>query len=492
MDKLYFEMRPNLRIGDKVYPIYQDTIGQYYYRDGNKYNIINDKDVLISIAQNNNKPTTISATPAGAPLSSPTQKPASTFADEYFEKLKQDVLSADNTYLTGDTYFSNGYQPNTINGYKLKASGKTVGDTKLKGSTSYNGKVMDSQQIWEDELGHQWIWVRDGETSGYYIQYHEGFGLPVNFADPNSQLYKDYMTGFRDGTRTTNTTTWKSNTTTTNPPSNTGSSSIGGGGSSTASGSPNLSGGTTSSSGNDIPMQEPEKPPIYTAEELAEIYGVADSYNYENLLNDYNNRTNEYYDSAVANQEALRSAYLRNNSQYMNNVVNSYLDSYKNAAPTAMGKGTIAANALSTQLGAGRMNSSNDYGMLQSVNNLEEGRQAELASNPQAAKEYYNNIGLMLSNLSSNINTSQVQQYVDQLDAYGKMYASLRTRKAYEAQAAAANFSGLAYAGATNAEAAAGGLSAWDNLYNFYYNYYKDSKKASNAVTSDLLASGGL
>lgn len=231
-----------------------------------------------------------------------------------------------------------------------------------------------------------------------------------------------------------------------------------------------------------------------SAKELAEIYGLTEQYNEDNILRNYNEKTNAYYDAAVREQENLRNSYARNNAQYVDQITNAYLDSYKNAAPTATGRGTLAANALSTQLNADKINSSNDYGMMQSVNNLEEARKAELAGNPDLARQYYNSIGTYLSTLSATLNQSDVKQYVDQLDAYSSNYAADRSYQAYLAQANAAKYAGLANASATNASSTAGGYSnnAWQQLYNYYMaTNNNNSKLADKYVANDLRSSTG-
>lgn len=230
-------------------------------------------------------------------------------------------------------------------------------------------------------------------------------------------------------------------------------------------------------------IYELENPKVMSAEEAAEHFGI--DYNYDNILKDYNEQTNAYYGSAIDEQEDLRTQYLRNNAQYFDNLVDAYIDSYANAAPTATGKGALAANALTTQLNANKTNAANDYGMLQSVNNLEKARDAELAGNPYLAKEYYNNIGTYLSTLTANKNTYDVKQYVDQLDAYSSMYASARATQAAAAQANAAKYSGLANAGVYNAASnASNSTTSWDTLYNFYRKALGDDTLASKYVTN--------
>jgi hypothetical protein len=209
-----------------------------------------------------------------------------------------------------------------------------------------------------------------------------------------------------------------------------------------------------------------------SAKEIAEIYGLTDQYNEENILKDYNEATNQYYDTAVAEQNKLRTNYAKNNAAYVDRVADAYLDSYKNSAPTAVGRGTRAANTLSTLLQAEQTNASNDYGMMQSVNNLEEARKAELAANPDLARQYYNSMGTYLSTLSATLNQSDVKQYVDSLDAYASNYAADRSYQSYLAQANAAKYAGLANAALTNAQATSNSYnsaaSAFERLWNYY------------------------
>ena len=231
-----------------------------------------------------------------------------------------------------------------------------------------------------------------------------------------------------------------------------------------------------------------EQPKVYSAQELADIYDL--DYNEQNILNDYNKSTNEYYDEAVKAQNDLRTQYAKNNARYVDQIADSYIDSYANAAPTAVGKGSLAANALSTQLNAAQLNAANDYGMMQSVNNLEEARKAELKENPNLAKQYYNSIGAYLSGLSSDLNKSDVKQYIDQLDAYSQMYAADRSYQSYLAQANAAKYAGLANAAATNAAAASNRSNSFDKLWNYFYTSRGgDSNYASNAVANLLRTS---
>ena len=222
-----------------------------------------------------------------------------------------------------------------------------------------------------------------------------------------------------------------------------------------------------------------------SADELADLHEI--DIDEQSWLDTYNNRTNDFYDAAAATQEELRAQSARNNAQYMHRLTDAYLDSYKNAAPTATGKGALAANALSNLISASDTMSYNDIGMQQSVNALEEERKKELANNAYLAKDYINNARSYLSTLSANLNTADVKAGVAKLDKYATEYAANRATQAARAQAAATKYSGLASAAATNASALAsnyGNLNNWEQLYNYYLTTRGSASAADKAIAN--------
>lgn len=417
-------------------------------------------------------------------------------------------------YKLGTETFSNGYQPKTINGKTLRETNKTVGQTSLRGSTSWNGKNMDSQNIWTDGT-KQWIWVRTADKQGYYIEYKPIYNQgPVNFADNNSFKTQNYR-------KLNASTELTPAPVTTSPPKRPTQTNASGGGGTGASDSGSGGGGfrgtntttnTNTGSGagstpavdpglydliNDIraenkelqaKIEELSKPKYYTADELAEMHGVQDLYNEQKWLDDYNAATNKYYDEAVATQQDLRNAYAVNNGQYLDKTLNSYMESYANQAPTATAKGATAANALSTMLGAGQTYSNDDYSMLQTENLLEEQRKAELANNPNLARQQYNNIGMLLSQLGTDYYSSAVKEYVNQLDAYGSMYSSNRAAEGLANQGTASKYNGLLTAAQNNASASSAN-SDWAQLYNYYYNTRNKNSFAADSAIANLLNS---
>lgn len=230
---------------------------------------------------------------------------------------------------------------------------------------------------------------------------------------------------------------------------------------------------------------------VMSAPEAAKKFDI--DYNEANILKGYDEASNKKFDELTTAQSDLREQALRNNAQYIKQTADAYLDSYRNAAPTATGRGTLAANMLSNMINASDTLSYNDYGMMQSINALEEERKKELANNKMLAKDYYTKMGLYLSTLTANKNAADVQANIANMDKYATEYAASRKTAAANAAAAASKYSGLAQAAGTNAGAAANSaLAKYYQYYNMYLNNMNgDTKAASSAFVNNHLNAQG-
>lgn len=238
-------------------------------------------------------------------------------------------------------------------------------------------------------------------------------------------------------------------------------------------------------------IYELEHPKVMTADELAEFHGI--DYNEQHILDEYNDRTNKYYQDAIDKYYDLRNNLVGQASRNNQRTINDYLGEWTNAAPTAARRGELAANALSAYMNANYDLNAEDYALNQAQNGLRSEWDAELAANPNTARQQYNAMGTTLASLSANLNTSQVKQYIDQLDAYSQMYAANRAVSAAAAQGVASQYAGLANAAATNASTNAARYNSWEQLYNYYRNAYgATDKQASTAVTNNLQQSSGI
>ena len=238
-------------------------------------------------------------------------------------------------------------------------------------------------------------------------------------------------------------------------------------------------------------VYELEHPKVMTADELAALHGI--DYNEQHILDEYNKKTNEYYQDAIDEYYNLRNNLVGQASRNNQRTINDYLGEWDNAAPTAARRGEIAANALSAYMNSNYALNTEDYNLAQAQNGLRSEWEAELAANPNTARQQYNAMGTTLAGLSANLNTSQVKQYIDQLDAYSQMYAANRAISAAAAQGVASQYAGLANAAATNASTSASKYNSWQQLYNYYKNAYgATNKQTSTAVTNNLQQSSGI
>ena len=238
-------------------------------------------------------------------------------------------------------------------------------------------------------------------------------------------------------------------------------------------------------------VYELEHPKVMTADELATLHGI--DYNEQHILDEYNKRTNEYYQDAIDEYYNLRNNLVGQASRNNQRTINDYLGEWDNAAPTAARRGELAANALSAYINSNYDLNTEDYNLAQAQNGLRSEWEAELAANPNTARQQYNAMGTTLAGLSANLNTSQVKQYIDQLDAYSQMYAANRAVSAAAAQGVASQYAGLANAAATNASTSASKYNSWQQLYNYYKNAYgATNKQTSTAVTNNLQQSSGI
>ena len=206
-----------------------------------------------------------------------------------------------------------------------------------------------------------------------------------------------------------------------------------------------------------------EKPKVWTPDELAELYGVKDQYNMDYLLKQYNDATNKYYTDAIATQKDANDESEINNSAYASSLLRNYINGYANSAPTAVGKGTLAANALSTILGADKANEEASANLNSILNSYKEAWDSELKQNDLKARKDYNTLGTWLLDHGTALNAASVQNYINELKALETYYAADRN-----AQANLANTAASAYQQTANAAIANGAADREDAMRQMY------------------------
>ena len=229
-------------------------------------------------------------------------------------------------------------------------------------------------------------------------------------------------------------------------------------------------------------IDELEHPKVYTAAELAKLYDVEDQYNYDKILQMYNDATNKYYNDAIANQVLTNLDAERSNASYGEALLKQYLSGYQNAAPTAVGRGTIAANALSTMLGADKANEEASSNLNSIINSYKEAWQNEIANNATTARQQYNSVGEWLLNKGANLNTADVQNYINTLNAYDTAYSAIRNAQNNLASTAAA-----AYQNNANAALARNQYNNANAMAKYYKAYYGTEGNAWQKAYQNVL-----
>ena len=229
-------------------------------------------------------------------------------------------------------------------------------------------------------------------------------------------------------------------------------------------------------------LDELKNPKVWTADELAEKHGLKDQYDYDKILQMYNDATNKYYTDAVNAQRIANMDSERSNAGYANNLLNSYLSGYSNAAPTAVGRGTLAANALSTMLGADVANEEASSNLNSIINSYNEAWKKELAENATTARTQYNDMGKTLLQLGAAYNTAEVQNYINALNAYDTAYTGIRN-----AQNKLASTTAAAYQNNANAALARNQYNNANAMSKYYQAYYGNNGNAWQKAYRNVL-----
>lgn len=214
-------------------------------------------------------------------------------------------------------------------------------------------------------------------------------------------------------------------------------------------------------------IDELKNPKVWTADELAELYGVQDQYDYNKILQMYNDATNDYYTSAIAEQNKANVEAMLGNNLLENKILNDYNESYKNVAPTYLRKAMLAGNILQQTLKDQSINEAASVNLNNLIRTLEQEREDTLANNPIAARSAYNDMGTWLLSQGTSMNTADVQNYINNLNAYETRYTGIRNAQNNLASTSASAYGQRAQAALTNATNAASN-SMWD-IYKDYY-----------------------
>ena len=214
-------------------------------------------------------------------------------------------------------------------------------------------------------------------------------------------------------------------------------------------------------------IDELKNPKVWTADELAELYGVQDQYDYNKILQMYNDATNDYYTSAIDEQNKVNKDVAISNALAENAYLNEYLKSYQNTAPTTANRAMLARNTLQTILNGQDINGELETNLNNLVRNYEQKRIDDLANNPILARDAYNSMGEWLLSQGAKMNTADVQNYINNINAYETRYTGIRNAQNTLAQGNVTAYQNNANAALYNAQAAQN--DAFGKYIDLYY-----------------------
>lgn len=164
------------------------------------------------------------------------------------------------------------------------------------------------------------------------------------------------------------------------------------------------------------------QPRIYTAKELAEMYGI--NYDYDYILGLLNNASDAKYNESQNEVKKMQLNNARQGAGTFATYLNALRQSKSNAVATGINKGTQAAQELSATLGSQQLLSANQTKLNQEVLKLIDLASTQRANNQVLAMDNYNKLGQYLGTLSTNLNANDVQKYVAELSAAAAASAS--------------------------------------------------------------------
>jgi len=171
------------------------------------------------------------------------------------------------------------------------------------------------------------------------------------------------------------------------------------------------------------------QPRIYTAKELAEMYGI--NYDYDYILGLLNNASDAKYNESQNEVKKMQLNNARQGAGTFATYLNALRQSKSNAVATGINKGTQAAQELSATLGSQQLLSANQTKLNQEVLKLIDLASTQRANNQVLALDNYNKLGQYLGTLSTNLNANDIQKYVAEMSAAAAASASSSAGASY-------------------------------------------------------------
>ncbi|NCD00074.1 MAG: hypothetical protein EOL95_10290 [Bacteroidia bacterium] len=226
------------------------------------------------------------------------------------------------------------------------------------------------------------------------------------------------------------------------------------------------SGGTGGGSSSVVNRVEAPAPTYYDTDELAKKFGIVNDY--ATILKELQAATSAQFDETETTMKRAESSNLRAQESAYNQYLQDLRSRSANAVASGATKGTMAANALTSLLGFQDSNRESTNLMNDLLYETAQQRGTSLKADVTTARQQANEIGQYLGNLSTSMDTNNINKYAAELAA--------------NAQTRAASIQ----ASATNNAAKISANAGYDKLMGWLTEYNQgDKNKALNQYFND-------
>lgn len=211
--------------------------------------------------------------------------------------------------------------------------------------------------------------------------------------------------------------------------------------------------------------REPEyTPSYYTADDLAKRFGIVNDY--ATILKELQDATAMKFDETETTMKRAESSNLRGQETAYNQYLQDLRSRAANAVASGATKGTMAANSLSSMLGLQEANREPVNTMNELLYDTAQQRGSALSADVVTARNQANEIGKYIGQLSTSMDTNEINMRAAQLAAEAQRYSA-----------------GVGASATTNA-ARIQANSQYDQLINAFTNDYINKGYNQNAAKS--------
>lgn len=180
--------------------------------------------------------------------------------------------------------------------------------------------------------------------------------------------------------------------------------------------------GSSGGSGSGSSTSAVNTVPVYTADDLAKRFGIVNDY--ATILKELQDATAMKFDETETTMKRAESSNLRGQETAYNQYLQDLRSRAANAVASGATKGTMAANSLASMLGLQEANREPVNVMNELLYDTAQQRGSALSADVVTARNQANEIGKYLGQLSTSMDTNEINMRAAQLAAEAQRYSA--------------------------------------------------------------------